>query len=71
MPTATELEQVLRGASLRVTRPRVAVLGAVYDHPHADTDAIVGVVRAGLGEVALLASLPGPLPERGSTGRIG
>ena len=55
MPTATELEQVLRGASLRVTRPRVAVLGAVYDHPHSDTDAIVGVVREDLGEVSTQA----------------
>jgi Fur family ferric uptake transcriptional regulator len=55
VPTATELEQVLRGASLRVTRPRVAVLGAVYDHPHADTDAIIGVVRDELGEVSTQA----------------
>ena len=55
MPTATELEQVLRGASLRVTRPRVSVLGAVYDHPHADTDAIIGFVRGDLGEVSTQA----------------
>jgi Fur family ferric uptake transcriptional regulator len=55
VPTATELEQVLRGASLRVTRPRVAVLGAVYEHPHADTDAIIGVVRDELGEVSTQA----------------
>ena len=55
MPTATELEQVLRGASLRVTRPRVAVLGAVYDHPHADTDTLIGVVRDDLGEVSTQA----------------
>jgi Fur family transcriptional regulator, stress-responsive regulator len=39
-----ELERMLRGASLRVTRPRVAVLGAVCDHPHADTNAIIGLV---------------------------
>ena len=55
MPTATELEQVLRGASLRVTRPRVAVLSAVYDHPHADTDAIIGAVREHHGEVSTQA----------------
>ena len=30
MPTAPELERLLRGHSLRVTRPRMAVLGAVY-----------------------------------------
>jgi len=50
--TALEVEQLLRGAALRVTRPRVAVLTAVYDHPHADTDSIIGVVREDLGEVS-------------------
>ncbi len=43
---------MLRGAALRVTRPRVAVLTAVHDRPHADTDSIIGVVRADLGEVS-------------------
>ena len=43
---------MLRGASLRVTRPRVAVLAAVHDHPHADTHSIIGVVRAELGDVS-------------------
>ncbi|MGA8114367.1 MAG: Fur family transcriptional regulator [Actinocatenispora sp.] len=43
---------MLRGVALRVTRPRVAVLSAVHDHPHADTDSIIGVVRADLGEVS-------------------
>ena len=43
---------MLRGASLRVTRPRVAVLAAVHDHPHADTHSIIGVVREHLGEVS-------------------
>lgn len=42
----------LRSADLRVTRPRVAVLDAVHDHPHADTDTIVGAVRVGLPEVS-------------------
>ena len=37
---------------MRVTRPRVAVLSAVYDHPHADTESIIGVVREDLGEVS-------------------
>jgi Fur family ferric uptake transcriptional regulator len=49
---ATDFERMLRGASLRVTRPRVAVLTAVYANPHADTDSIIGVVRADLGEVS-------------------
>ena len=43
---------MLRGVALRVTRPRVAVLSAVHDRPHADTDAIIGVVRENLGEVS-------------------
>jgi Fe2+ or Zn2+ uptake regulation protein len=47
-----ELEHLLRAASLRVTRPRVAVLTAVYERPHADTDSIIGAVRADLSEVS-------------------
>jgi Fur family transcriptional regulator, stress-responsive regulator len=47
-----EYERLLRGASLRVTRPRVAVLAAVYGHPHADTGSILDVVREHLGEVS-------------------
>jgi Fur family transcriptional regulator, stress-responsive regulator len=43
---------MLRGAALRVTRPRVAVLSAVHDHPHADTDSIISVAREDLGEVS-------------------
>ncbi|MBK1787689.1 Fur family transcriptional regulator [Prauserella cavernicola] len=52
MPTTTDYERMLRGVSLRVTRPRVAVLSAVHGHPHADTDSIIGAVRADLGEVS-------------------
>ena len=43
---------MLRGAALRVTRPRVAVLSAVHGRPHADTDSIIAAVRADLGEVS-------------------
>jgi Fur family transcriptional regulator, stress-responsive regulator len=43
---------MLRGVALRVTRPRVAVLSAVHENPHADTDSIIGVVRQDLGEVS-------------------
>jgi Fur family ferric uptake transcriptional regulator len=51
--TATsDLEQMLRGADLRVTRPRVAVLTAVHAHPHADTDSVIGVVRRELPSVS-------------------
>jgi Fur family transcriptional regulator, stress-responsive regulator len=52
VPTTVEFEQLLRGSALRVTRPRLAVLAAVYEHPHADTDSIIGVVRDDLGEVS-------------------
>ena len=50
-----DVEHLLRGAALRVTRPRVAVLTAVYQHPHADTDSIIGVVREDLREVSTQA----------------
>jgi Fur family transcriptional regulator, stress-responsive regulator len=55
MIAMSDAERLLRGASLRVTRPRVAVLRAVYAHPHADTDSIVGVVREHLGAVSTQA----------------
>jgi Fur family ferric uptake transcriptional regulator len=52
MPATAELERKLRGASLRVTRPRLAVLAAVYEHPHADTNRLIGAAREDLGEVS-------------------
>lgn len=52
MITHPEAEQLLRGADLRVTRPRVAVLSAVHRHPHSDTDSLIGVVREDLPEVS-------------------
>jgi Fur family transcriptional regulator, stress-responsive regulator len=50
--TISDFQQMLRGAALRVTRPRVAVLSAVYAHPHADTDSIIGAVRRDLPKVS-------------------
>jgi Fur family ferric uptake transcriptional regulator len=52
VPSTPDVEDLLRTASLRVTRPRVAVLAAVHEHPHADTDSIIGAVRQDLGEVS-------------------
>ena len=49
---AFDAEPLLRGAALRVTRPRVAVLAAVDRLPHADTDSIFRAVRDDLGEVS-------------------
>jgi Fur family ferric uptake transcriptional regulator len=52
VPTTAEYEDLLREADLRVTQPRLAVLNAVYGHPHADTSSIIGFVREDLGEVS-------------------
>ncbi|MBB4910862.1 Fur family transcriptional regulator [Actinophytocola algeriensis] len=52
MPVTSDFEHMLRGAALRVTRPRLAVLSAVHAHPHADTDSIIGIVRSDLGGVS-------------------
>jgi Fur family ferric uptake transcriptional regulator len=46
------LEGTLRGAGLRVTRPRLAVLDAVHAHAHADTETVIDAVRRDLGEVS-------------------
>ncbi|QCX28146.1 Fur family transcriptional regulator [Nocardioides jishulii] len=43
---------LLRAASLRVTRPRLAVLAAVDAEPHLDTDAVIQRVRTELGTVS-------------------
>jgi Fur family ferric uptake transcriptional regulator len=42
----------VRAADLRVTGPRVAVLAAVNEHPHADTDTLIGLVRERFGAVS-------------------
>ena len=42
----SDFEALLRAASLRVTRPRLAVLGALRDHPHVDTDTVISLVRS-------------------------
>lgn len=52
MTATLELEQMLRRAALRVTRPRMAVLSAVHVHPHADTASIIDAVRADIPEVS-------------------
>jgi len=52
VPPTTDVENALRGAALRVTRPRVSVLTALYEHPHADTDTVIRAVREDLGDVS-------------------
>ena len=55
MPATPDHERRLRGASLNVTRPRLAVLAAVHEHPHADTSALIAAVREELGSVSTQA----------------
>jgi Fe2+ or Zn2+ uptake regulation protein len=50
--TSSDFQQMLRGAAMRVTRPRVAVLRAVHGNPHAETDVIIRAVRRELPEVS-------------------
>lgn len=52
MPPTSAFEQMLRAADLRVTRPRLAVLSAVNELPHSDTDTIIDAVRAEAGDVS-------------------
>jgi len=41
----SDFQAQLRAVSLRVTRPRLAVLAALRDHPHVDTDTVLELVR--------------------------
>lgn len=50
--TEPEAEKLLRDASLRVTRPRVAVLSVIHELPHRDAGVILGLVRERLGAVS-------------------
>ena len=52
MEATPDYRQMLRDAALRVTRPRLAVLAAVHGNPHVDTDQVIGLVRADLGDVS-------------------
>ena len=49
---APDFQQLLRGAGLRVTRPRLAVLDALVELAHADTDSVIHAVRRDLPEVS-------------------
>ena len=42
---ASDFETQLRAASLRVTGPRLAVLAALRDRPHVDTDTVFAQLR--------------------------
>ena len=47
--------ELLRGAGLRVTAPRLAVLAALAEHPHATAEVVAGAARARLGRVSTQA----------------
>jgi Fur family ferric uptake transcriptional regulator len=72
VPDTADLERALREAGLRVTRPRLAVLGAVHAHPHLETEALIGAARAQLGAVSHQAvyDVLRVLTERGLVRRI-
>ncbi|GIF39100.1 Fur family transcriptional regulator [Actinoplanes xinjiangensis] len=48
----SDFETRLRAVSLRVTKPRLAVMAALTDHPHVDTDRVLGLVRSELPTVS-------------------
>lgn len=54
-PTAEELTESIRGAGLKVTEPRLAVLKALGDMPHSDADAVYGTIKKQLPGTSLQA----------------
>ncbi|MBY6386591.1 Fur family transcriptional regulator [Rhodococcus fascians] len=52
MSSSSNYPEMLRSAALRVTRPRLAVLDVVHEHPHVDTDTVHRAVRATLPDVS-------------------
>jgi Fur family ferric uptake transcriptional regulator len=47
-----DFQQLLREAGLRVTRPRLAVLDALLELAHADTESVINAVRRDLPDVS-------------------
>lgn len=52
MAEGSNYAEALRSAALRVTRPRMAVLQAVEQHPHADTELIIRAAREALPDIS-------------------
>ena len=52
MAEGLDFTGMLRSAGLRITRPRLAVLNAVKEHPHAETDRVIRAVRVQLPDVS-------------------
>ena len=49
---APDYTSMLRAAGLRVTRPRLSVMAAVEEHPHADTESVIGAARELLPDIS-------------------
>ena len=54
-PRPLDAAAALRAAGLRVTRPRLAVLAALQESPHARVENVAASVRADIGSVSLQA----------------
>ncbi|MHA6669537.1 Fur family transcriptional regulator [Homoserinimonas sp. A447] len=54
-PAAEELTLSIRGAGLKVTEPRIAVLKVLAESPHADADSVFGAVKRDLPGTSLQA----------------
>lgn len=52
-PLDTDIADVIRGAGLKLTKPRGAVLKALHDHPHASADDVLSRVAAVLPKASL------------------
>lgn len=52
MADGLEFTGKLRAAGLRVTRPRLAVLHAVSEYPHADTETVIRAARTHVPDVS-------------------
>lgn len=72
VPPAPDYSAQLRDVNLRVTKPRMAVLEAVDNLPHADTDAVLTAVRTELPDVSRQAvyDVLGALTAAGLVRRI-
>lgn len=55
MVSAADIAQRLRGAGLRVTAPRLAVLDVLADNPHATADVVARRTREKLGRISTQA----------------
>ena len=69
---STSAQDQLRAAGLRVTKPRLAVLRVLEEHPHSDTTTIIDEVRARLDAVSHQAVYDclGALTDAGIVRRI-